>query len=720
MISRTGLVARTTRTMLACLLAMLAACGGGSEGGSTPAPGNGGGDGNNNGGGGGGGTTTGQPAIFASVLLIAPAPSQASMADGFVGILNQAGTAAVTNAVVKFNNTTLAYDASDEAYVGEFPLVAGQQVNLSVVVGGITYTASAAMHNHYPAITDPSADTLWNSRAAHRVRWSSIPNANANHMFFLAGYRTEGWPANGIIDLPASLNSYDIPADALAPDDYLVLVGLSEEFLVPAARPGSELRLAMFGYQPVTVERGNVPTVRDLFIENVINPLSIGVGSSRVLGTIAIDDDNLRQEVTTTASWSSSDPAVVSVAAGRITGLAAGNAVVTASFGGRSTTRSITVYALPPQTQQPAPLRASVTFQGDHAHTGYLTVGGSGPSLPFTGKWSVNLGGMVSYPLVANGRVFVTVAGAPAGQSGLYALDVGTGAVAWGPVGSSTHPWLAPAYDHGKLFVVDYGALLRSFDAATGSAGWSLQLPVNMAMSAPVVRNGILYVAAGDSLFAVDAQTGKLLWNYHEAGRYGSPAVTGDGVFLAGYKLRQLDPWSGGVKWTAASTCSIGLGFSPVVAQGRVFSRGAKPSSDCNGGPASLSAIVDAANGAVLGQFDASVIPAVANGRAFYGEGSKLTAVDVATGNTLWSFTGGGQVAPLVIDNLVVTGLTRYTSGTIYVLDAATGAQLWSDTVPDGLERPMEYSGAFSGFGAGDGYLLVPAGRTLTGWKIVP
>src|SRR5204862_5874260 len=49
--------------------------------------------------------------------------------------------------------------------------------------------------------------------------------------------------------------------------------------------------------------------------------------------------------------------------------------------------------------------------------------------------WSTTLAGPASYPIIANGKIFVTTSNPGGGYGALvYALDASTGAIAWGPV----------------------------------------------------------------------------------------------------------------------------------------------------------------------------------------------------------------------------------------------------------------------------------------------
>src|SRR5437762_110969 len=130
---------------------------------------------------------------------------------------------------------------------------------------------------------------------------------------------------------------------------------------------------------------------------------------------------------------------------------------------------------LPPSTggaepeQQAANTFMSTTYQINPAHTGNL----KDPSIrpPLQQLWAVDLGGIVSYPVVVGDKLFVTAAHVPTMPYGstLYALDARTGANAWGPVElGGTYWWSAIAYDRGKIFVLNGDGLMRAYDAQSG------------------------------------------------------------------------------------------------------------------------------------------------------------------------------------------------------------------------------------------------------------
>ncbi len=147
----------------------------------------------------------------------------------------------------------------------------------------------------------------------------------------------------------------------------------------------------------------------------------------------------------------------------------------------RPTTTTSTT--LPPQpTGAPA-----VAYHVNPLHTGAQAADSLTGNLQ--ARWTKDLGGNVSYPVVAEGKVFVTVANASGYGTKLHALDLATGAPAWGPIDlGGTYWWSASAYDAGRVFVLNYDGVLRAFDAATGAPLWTSSI---MAASAVAVANGV-------------------------------------------------------------------------------------------------------------------------------------------------------------------------------------------------------------------------------------
>ncbi|MEU3447252.1 Ig-like domain-containing protein [Streptomyces thermolilacinus] len=88
-------------------------------------------------------------------------------------------------------------------------------------------------------------------------------------------------------------------------------------------------------------DRQETPVLQSLSITPASLPLAVGeIGA---LVATATYDDGSTQDVTSSCAWSSSDPATATVSSGFVTGIAAGTATVTGSYGGVSDTSTVTV-----------------------------------------------------------------------------------------------------------------------------------------------------------------------------------------------------------------------------------------------------------------------------------------------------------------------------------------------------------------------------------------
>ncbi len=268
------------------------------------------------------------------------------------------------------------------------------------------------------------------------------------------------------------------------------------------------------------------------------------------------------------------------------------------------------------------------------------------------------------------------------------------------------------------MFGVNEGGLLSGVDAVTGALDWSVQLPGQYMFTAPPIAvNGIVYAGgagSGGTLYAVDEQSGRLLWTDSVAnGDDSSPAFDGTNLFVT-YPCQYyaFHAITGATAWHDNNGCDGGGGDTPVVADGHVFIRDRT----------SAGLIVNSSTGATQGPLSATQAPAVADGTAFELSGATLEAVTHdGLGVTLWSFAGDGGLvtAPLVTDGVVWVGSS---SGNLYALDPATGHQLWSTNVGTPLAAGSTgYVGApFTGLGAGNGALIVPAGDSLIAYAPAP
>lgn len=706
--ARAGRVARVSALLFAMLLGSSCGGGGGGDGGG----GNGGGGGNQN-------DQIGIAAVVLSFPTGAAPPGFVSAgrnSGAVVQVVNRNATAPITNASVSVNGTNLPYIPATQEYEGELDISPGATVTVRVEVGGATYSVTQNQFSAYPTIVAPIAGDTWSEVRQNLVRWSATPPRSTTR-YGLGVFDTGGsliWPSDGLQDLPGTDSEYLISVHDLTAGEGLVLLGFVESYAISDTIAGSGLVLGGFNYVPVTIVTAS-ETLEE--IQTSPEVATVGLNSSRHIAATGRYADGSRQDVSTEATWTSSDPSKVAVDAnGLVTGLSVGGATITAELDGYSASTVVTVFV--PVPSPAPPLGQSVAYQIDYAHSGRAVF--EGPlTFPPGPAWSITLNGRISYPVIAGDKVYVTTGASSTGLgdgASLYALDLATGNVLWGPVEISTSGfWSGHALDQGRLFVLNIDGELRSFSAATGALEWSIMLQGGQPYSAPpTAANGIVYVGGAARLNAVEAATGKVLWSSEVAsGDFSSPAVSGDGVFVSypchAYKF---DLYSGESLWHYDDGCAGGGGTTTVYANGELFARRTTSMGQDR--------IFNADTGTIAGPFESDVAPAFTESTGFFLHDGTLQAIDQASRNSLWTFVGDNALltAPIVINDTVVIGSYL---GTVFALDASNGNVVWSGAAGGQIERPGEQTlDPVVGLGAGEGYLVVPAGNRLTAWQVVP
>ena len=379
-----------------------------------------------------------------------------------------------------------------------------------------------------------------------------------------------------------------------------------------------------------------------------------------------------------------------------------------------------------PTPAPPPPADSAVAFQMGATHAGAQPGDALTPGL--ARRWEVDLGGNVPYPLIADGKVYVTAHGIDAaGHTGLYALDQGSGRTVWGPALMPPTNSALTAYDGGLVFVQSDAAVVRAFDGRTGAPAWTTTLPGQYSSNnvAPTAINGIVYTVAygaGSTVYAVAESTGSILWSTaaNIAGP-GSPAVTGTGVYLADdCNVYDLDPATGARIWLNSRGGSCGSGATPVVYRGLVYDRSTV-------GQPSL--VLDAGTGAQVGTFSSpstvangiAPAPAFDGGQGFFLAGKTLEAHDLATGAVNWTFTAppaftdpvsgvGALASPPIVANGYVYVASN--SGFLYALAESTGQVAWTDRLWVGFQYGYQAAEQVA-MAVGQGGLAAPFGSSL-------
>ena len=353
----------------------------------------------------------------------------------------------------------------------------------------------------------------------------------------------------------------------------------------------------------------------------------------------------------------------------------------------------------------------AIGYQQQGSHAGFQ--GDAGLTPPISLRWQRDLGGAVSYPLIADGLAYVTVQNSQGYGTKLYSLDISTGETVWGPIDlGGTYNFSGIALGLNRVLAVNYDGLLRSFDAATGAAQWTTQLPGQWAFTAPPTdENGLVYVSgagSGGTVYAVHDSDGSIAWSAPVMnGDKSSPAVTATGVYVS-YACNQaydFDPQTGELIWHHDGPCEGGGGKTVAVNDNRVYTR------DSYAG----NLILNASTGQTLGSFSANVIPAFDGTTGFFLNYGTLSSVD-ETGTTNWSFTGDGSLdsAPIVDNGYVYVGSS---SGNLYALSETDGSIAWTTNVGAPINAPDEQNvNNLTGLAASGNNLLVPASTTLSAY----
>ncbi len=342
---------------------------------------------------------------------------------------------------------------------------------------------------------------------------------------------------------------------------------------------------------------------------------------------------------------------------------------------------------------------AQNTFHGNNAHTGVYD--SSGPKQLGSVKWAFKAGGpIVTSPAIADGVVYI---GALDGH--LYAIDQETGKEKWNfksrmPIASS------PAVIGDTLYFVSSAGSLAALDIKTGQPKWVYAIEYerkfeaknlhgypsatqtipdawDIFTSSPAVANGKVYFGGGDgNVYAVEAQTGTLLWKFPTKDVvHSSPAVVNNVVYIGSWDsyLYAIDADSGQEKWSFKSgednTIHNQVGFqsSPAVVDGTVYV-------GCR--DAHVYAL-DAATGRKKWDYPTSkswVIgtPAVRDGIVYVGtsDSSRFMALDAKTGRLRFNFKAGSYM----FSSAALAGDLAYVgdhNGRLYAIDAKTGKSAW-------------------------------------------
>jgi outer membrane protein assembly factor BamB len=254
--------------------------------------------------------------------------------------------------------------------------------------------------------------------------------------------------------------------------------------------------------------------------------------------------------------------------------------------------------------------------------------------------WSSLVGQLPASVAVTNDRIFVNDL-----NNTTNALRRDSGKTVWSvPIKGSG--WGAPLVVDGTVYVVSERAAY-ALESETGSVLWEVETGNHRGfIGSPAFSDGILCFGAGGNYFALEAATGKELWKLKgETWFYGSAIF--NGLIYVGNddgKLHAYDLQSGAERWHSETK---GTGWSaPAVADGVVYA----------GNVDQHLYAFDAASGQELWSFEtvdwATSDPIVSDGVLYFGVGNHdnregprpLYALDAKTGEELWQFEADARL----------------------------------------------------------------------------
>lgn len=324
-------------------------------------------------------------------------------------------------------------------------------------------------------------------------------------------------------------------------------------------------------------------------------------------------------------------------------------------------------------------------FRHDSFHSGSVV---ASPPITPTVLWRVNVGlPLYSSPAIFGKSVFIGARGV------LLAFDGQTGDTLWkaemaGEIYSS--PALDPkAGKQGMVYIASYGSrssTLSAFDIKSGERIWwmwmstksSPTLALNISVSNDVVNipRCSLFIGAGETLFALDADTGRTIWKFGAHGTIDStPAVDERYVYFGTVSniVYSLDRYTGGGIWKLelkapiVSSPSVGRRLLIVASEDGIIYG------------------LDKLSGRVIWTYNSSSegrlisSPAYCDGAIYIGRGSSLIKLS-EEGTLLWTVPTYGLTfsSPVVSARKVYIGSYGSDSSSIFCFDAVTGRRIWS------------------------------------------
>lgn len=313
-------------------------------------------------------------------------------------------------------------------------------------------------------------------------------------------------------------------------------------------------------------------------------------------------------------------------------------------------------------------------------------------------KWTLQVAMPSVYrdacPAIADGVICVG-----SSQGSFYAIDAEAGYVKW-TFNLEGRTIGSPTIADGVVYVVGSNGIFYAINLQTGFQQWQYKITEQLAYGeyySPVVADGVVYVGCYNGyVYALATQTGQQLWVFETTGEQLTSALAiADGVLYVGSSCGRISAIALDTrqqKWSVQVPLSVALSgpFLPVVTDRVVY------------GSANAQGLIalDIQTGEQIWIFEPGsenslpwtllTRPAVAEGIICVGSSNKkVYALEALTGRSLWVFSTGGESmpsAPVIADGIVYIG----TLNIFWALELQTGNLLWTFKPPEPTLRLTE------------------------------
>ena len=220
-------------------------------------------------------------------------------------------------------------------------------------------------------------------------------------------------------------------------------------------------------------------------------------------------------------------------------------------------------------------------------------------------------------------------------------------------------------------------------DLKSGKLKWKVPIKGGLIAASPVVIEGAVVFGAEDkTVYALDAETGKVRWKLEtEEAISSSPAVSGGIIYIGSWdgSLYGLTARDG--KKLFKTELGLWVHSSPTILDKTVFVGVSEPNSVV---------ALSSETGKVLWKHKTEKLPdsspTVHDGTVYCGEivGDNLYAIAAADGKRLWAFPADGWTlsSPVVTGDTVVFGSLK---GTLYGVSRKEGKELWKMDLESGI-----------------------------------